>query len=367
MSNHFLTKRAASCTGCALLLLIALWACLWPVSAALAQDIAPPEPPADKVLYLTFDDGPSGYTQAILDVLARYDAKATFFVLGRSAAGQPEMVEAIYAAGHGLGNHTYSHPSLPKVGWQRMADEVTGTAAAISGRDSGCLRPPYGARNTTVSNNAAKLGYQLVLWTIDPRDWSRPGARAIAERVISRAHPNGVVVMHDGGGDRTQTVAALEIILPALRDQGYRFAAMCRDGVMPPAQKQAPPPMPPGSAPILAEGAAATADAARYEPPPILGMGEFVSPQAGATVSGVVSIAGSATHPAFRKWQLDLLLDGAVETFLAVGESPLDTPAELFLWDTTLYPNGDHQLRLRVVHDGMNYDEYFVAVGIRNE
>lgn len=363
MSNHFLTKRAASCTGCALLLLIALWAGLWPVSSALAQDIARPEPPADKVLYLTFDDGPSGYTQAILDVLARYDAKATFFVLGRAAAGRPELVEAIYATGHGLGNHTYNHPSLPKVGWQHMADEVTGTAAAIGNRDSGCLRPPYGARSTTVANNAGKLGYQLVLWTIDPRDWSRPGARAIAESVISRAHPNGVVVMHDGGGDRAQTVAALEIILPALRDQGYRFAAMCRDGVAPPAQKQAPPPMPPGSAPMLADG---TAYAVEFAPAPQSGVGEITSPAAGATVSGQTPVLGIVTHPAFRKWQLDLLLDGVTETFLAVGESPAPEPAELVRWDTTLYPNGDHQLRLRVVYDGMNYDEYFTAVTVAN-
>jgi hypothetical protein len=248
-----------------------------------------------------------------------------------------------------------------------MADEVSSTAAAIGGRDSGCLRPPYGARNATVGSNATKLGYQLVLWTIDPRDWSRPGAQAIATRVISRAHPNGVVVMHDGGGDRSQTVAALEIMLPALRDQGYRFAAMCRDGVMPPAQKQAPPPMPPGSAPILATGAGAPADGASYTPPPILGVGEIVTPKASAIVNGRVAVTGIANHPMFRKWQLDLLLDDGTAAFLAVGETPLDAPAAMLDWDTTLYPNGSHQLRLRVVHDGMNYDEYFLPVVVANQ
>ena len=333
--------------------------------AAGAQEALSPADGGEKVLYLTFDDGPSAYTQAVLDVLARYDAKATFFVLGRPAASQPEMIEAIYAAGHGLGNHTYSHPALPNVGWQRMADEVAGAAAAIGGRDSGCLRPPYGARSATVAKNAARLGYQLVLWSIDPRDWARPGAQTIAARVISRAHPNGVVVMHDGGGDRSQTVAALEIILPTLRDQGYRFAAMCRDGVMPPVQQQAPPPMPPASAPILADGAAAPAIAADA-PPPILGVGEIAAPKAGATVSGVVTVTGVAAHPGFRKWQLDLLLDGAAETFLAVGETPLPAPGEFLRWDTTLYPNGRHLLRLRIVHEGMNYDEYFAPVVVEN-
>jgi peptidoglycan/xylan/chitin deacetylase (PgdA/CDA1 family) len=361
MLNHHSARKVARFCGWTPVLLLILWlGAAFPVTA---QEEAPPP---DKVIYLTFDDGPSGYTQPILDVLARYDAKATFFVLGRAAASQPELVEAIYAAGHGLGNHTYNHPSLPGVGWQRMADEVAGTANALGGRDSGCLRPPYGARSAAVAGNAGKLGYQLVLWSIDPRDWARPGARAIAERVISRAHPNGVVVMHDGGGDRSQTVAALEIILPALRDQGYRFAAMCRDGVMPPAQKQAPPPMPPGSAPILAGGAPLDAVAAAGEPQPVLGVGALTSPAAGATVRGQTPVLGIATHPAFRKWQLDLILEGGGETFLAVGEIQAPVAAELAVWDTTLYPNGSHQLRLRVVHEGLNYDEYFLPVTVAN-
>ena len=341
---------------------------LWSEGTALAQETSQPLSPPDKVIFLTFDDGPSAYTQEILELLAQYDAKATFFVLGRAAASRPEQIEAIYAAGHGLGNHTYNHPSLPAVSRQRMSDEVAKTAAAIGGRDNGCLRPPYGARNAAVSSNAEQLGYQLVLWTIDPRDWARPGARRIADHVIRRAHPDGVVVMHDGGGNRSQTVAALRIILPALAKQGYRFAAMCRDGVAPPLQKQAPPPMPPSSAPFVTTSDHGVGDATTDSaPPPPLGIGSFTSPKAGATLRGQVPVIAVATHPTFRKWQLDLILNGESDTFLAFGESPVSEPSELMLWDTTLYPDGEHKLRLRVVYEGLNYDEYLLPITVANE
>lgn len=350
----------------------AIYSIVWPHGFAFAQETSQPRTPPGKVIYLTFDDGPSAYTQEILDLLAQYNAKATFFVIGRAAASQPELVEAIYAAGHGLANHTYNHPSLPSVSGRRMADEITKTAAAIGGRDGRCLRPPYGARNAAVVKTAEQLGYQLALWTIDPRDWARPGARAIANHVITHAHPDGVVVMHDGGGNRAQTVAALRIILPALAKQGYRFVAMCRDGIAPPLQKQAPPPMPPSSAPILTASASATShgsasDAEGEETPPApLGVVVITNPKAGATVRGEILVTAVATHSTFRKWQLDLILDGKSDAFLAFGESPANEPTELVPWDTTRYPNGEHQLRLRVVYEGMNYDEYLLPITVAN-
>ncbi len=368
-----------------LFLLTTLLVGVWPTSTALAQEYKKPEPTAEKVIYLTFDDGPSPYTQPILDLLAEYDAKATFFVIGRAAARHPELIEAISEAGHGLGNHTYSHPFLPKVSRQWMAYEVFNTSAAIGGRDNGCLRPPYGAYTSTVAKNAEGWGYQLVLWTIDPRDWARPGARAIAHHVIGRAHPDGVVVLHDGGGDRSQTVAALEIILPALRKQGYRFAAMCRDGVAPPVLKQAPPPMPLYATPVLdapkrqnpvqarnpdaqinVEIETIEADNLDEGAPAALSPSAILNPQAGAVVSGETMVIAVADHPTFRKWQLDLLLDGERETFLAVGEHPASAPTELFRWDTTRYPDGAHLLRLRVVYAGMNYEEHFQPIIIAN-
>lgn len=343
------------------------------------SETAAPEPPP-KVLYLTFDDGPSQYTQGVLDVLARHDAKATFFVLGRQANGRSDLLHAMYAAGHGIASHTYNHPSLPAVSRARFDSEVADTAAVLGDLDHGCLRPPYGAINKTVRAEAADQGYELVMWTIDPRDWSRPGAAAIAQRVIGRAHPGGIVVMHDGGGDRSQTVAALETILTQLEAQGYQFGALCREGApgkpaaLPSVQlNQAPAPHPAGelpgdSAPPPAAGDAPAEGSAPAEAaaPGMLAQGAIFEPAAGAEISGVVAIVGQANHPTFRKWQLDLLIDGANETFLALGETPLLEPAELFTLDTGLYPNGDHVLRLRVVYEGANYDEFSVAVKIRH-
>jgi peptidoglycan/xylan/chitin deacetylase (PgdA/CDA1 family) len=342
-----------------LFILAGLW---WPHTPARAAPEEPRPDPQPKVLYLTFDDGPSGFTQQILEVLARHNAKATFFVLGRQAQGRQDFLRAMYDAGHGIANHTYNHPSLPSVSKQRFRDEVLGTTDAIGGLDHGCLRPPYGAANKTVAAEAAELGYSLVTWSIDPRDWTRPGAAAIAGRVVGRAFPGGVVVMHDGGGDRSQTVAALETILTELGAQGYQFAALCREGApapfTPPQQPQ------PGMGP---ENTLPTALEIPPAPPPPSGpSGGIVAPAAGGEVRGQLEVQGFAVHPTFRKWQLDLLIDGTEETFLALGETPSAEPTDLFVWDTTLYPNGEHLLRLRVVYEGLNYDEYAVPVKITN-
>jgi peptidoglycan/xylan/chitin deacetylase (PgdA/CDA1 family) len=354
---------------CYLLLCAAIF---WPAGPLHAEGEQPrPLPPAlpaeagDKVLYLTFDDGPSNYTAQILDVLARYDAKATFFVLGRQAAGQQELLAAMFAAGHGIANHTYSHPSLPALGKQRFTDEVLGTANVLGGLDHGCLRPPYGAANNSVRTYAADLGYSIVTWTIDPRDWSRPGAGAIAQRVIGRAFPGGVVVMHDGGGDRSQTVAALETILATLRAQGYTFGALCRAGA--PAPFTPPQQMQPGMGPQELPPAPPGAPSEPGVPSAAAGpSGGLSQPSSGAVLGGTVVVQGFAAHPTFRKWQLDLLIDGASETFLALGETAVPQGGELFTWDTTSYPNGDHILRLRVVYAGLNYDEFAVPLTLRN-
>ena len=106
--------------------------------------------------------------------------------------------------------------------------DILATAAAIGSYAAACLRPPYGATDPSTYAHATALGYPIVLWSIDPTDWRRPGAQAIANHVIARAFPGAIVVLHDGGGDRSQTAAATEIILRELNAQGYRFEAYCR-------------------------------------------------------------------------------------------------------------------------------------------
>ncbi len=184
------------------------------------------------ILYLTFDDGPSKYSQQMIDLLARYDAQATFFVLGKAVKNNPDLVRAMAQDGHYVANHTYSHPSLQGVSQETFIEEVEGTRQIILDtaldlfsldRDVRYLRPPYGATDASTRQYAADLGYAVVLWDIDPQDWRRPGAKVIADHLIRSAYPGAIVLMHDGGGDRTQSVAALETTLRDLSAQGYVF------------------------------------------------------------------------------------------------------------------------------------------------
>jgi peptidoglycan-N-acetylglucosamine deacetylase len=174
-----------------------------------------------KVVYLTFDDGPDPrWTPEVLELLARYDAKATFFMLGRNAVSNPALVARVRAEGHAIGNHSVSHKYLPGLSSTRMRNEITG------GVGSRCFRPPYGATNTRVRNAVRAAGMRQVLWDVDPRDWSRPGSTAIAGRVLSQVYNGRVVLMHDGGGDRSQTVTALDRILRTLTARGFSFRSI---------------------------------------------------------------------------------------------------------------------------------------------
>jgi peptidoglycan hydrolase-like protein with peptidoglycan-binding domain len=167
----------------------------------------------------------------VLDLLARYRARATFFVVGRSAAAWPGLVRRAYAAGHGVGNHTWSHRRLTGLRGAALAAEV-GPASAVIGRATGarprCLRPPYGSVDAASAYQARALGLRLTMWDVDPYDWRRPGAGVIAGRVLRQVRAGDVVLLHDGGGDRSQTVAALRQVLASLSSRGYRFRALCR-------------------------------------------------------------------------------------------------------------------------------------------
>ena len=184
------------------------------------------------VVYLTFDDGPTpAYTPEILALLARYRARATFFVVGRNAVAYPSLVRREFAAGHGVGNHTFTHASLPGLGGGRFEHEVGGTNWAIRraiGAPARCLRPPYGAIDGASARRVGAFGLRVVTWTLDSNDWRGLGSTAIAGRVLGRVRSGDVVLLHDGGGNRAQTVAALGTVLPSLSARGFRFAALCR-------------------------------------------------------------------------------------------------------------------------------------------
>lgn len=193
-------------------------------------------PQGQPLLYLTYDDGPEpDYTQPILALLKQYQAKATFFVLGRQVSAHPEALRAEAAAGHYIGNHTYTHVALNTVSREVFVEEMAKTKKVLLetagdlftfDHDVRYMRPPYGAIDEHTSVYAAELGYAMVLWDVDPRDWSEPGTDVIAHHILQNAQPGRILLMHDGNGNRSQTVAATEIILKTLTGQGYQFVTI---------------------------------------------------------------------------------------------------------------------------------------------
>jgi peptidoglycan-N-acetylglucosamine deacetylase len=175
--------------------------------------------PAARKVALTFDDGPSGRTPAILRVLAHHHAHATFFVVGRSTRGMESVLRQITAGGSELADHTYSHADLLALrarGRRNQLQWTRGLVARATRVQPRFFRPPYGATGPAVNRLARSLGLIPVLWSVDSRDWQLPGTKAIVKRVLANVGPGAIVLMHDGGGDRHETLRALPEILRAL-------------------------------------------------------------------------------------------------------------------------------------------------------
>jgi len=180
---------------------------------------------------LTFDDGPTWtWTEQMLAVLRKHNVKATFCVLGKMARTYPTRIRQIVAEGHTLCNHSYDHNV--KLGTLSEAEiranlQATNDAirAAVPDARISYFRQPGGAWTPGVVKIATELGMTPLHWTVDPRDYTRPGAQAIADHVISHTRPGSVVLLHDGGGDRSQTAEACRLMLPALKSQ-FRLVAL---------------------------------------------------------------------------------------------------------------------------------------------
>ncbi|HEY2790662.1 MAG TPA: polysaccharide deacetylase family protein [Gaiellales bacterium] len=180
-------------------------------------------PSAGRRIALTFDDGPSVYTPQVLAVLNRYGLDATFFEIGEQVGAQAATSREVIRDGDVIGDHTWSHPVLDA---QNTAAQIRPTQEAMhtaTGSRPCPLRPPYGTAPADVVGIARSLGLLTIQWDVDPRDWARPGADVIARRVLAAAHPGAIVIMHDGGGDRSETVAALQTIVPELIARGYHL------------------------------------------------------------------------------------------------------------------------------------------------
>jgi peptidoglycan-N-acetylglucosamine deacetylase len=179
-----------------------------------------------RAVALTFDDGPGRDTMAIVRALRALRARGTFYVIGRQIDEEPEALRAIVRSGSAIGNHTWSHPDLRTLSDEAIREQVAATRDAIrrvAGVDAVTLRPPYGGLDTRVLGALAPLGLATVLWDLDPDDWRGLPADAITRHVLDEAHPGSIILLHDGGGDRAQTLAALPAIVRGLRARGYRL------------------------------------------------------------------------------------------------------------------------------------------------
>src|ERR1700685_2740033 len=187
------------------------------VLAAVAQDSTstpgPTATPAKQTTYaqvrvdqpyvaMTFDDGPSAEnTPRLLDMLKQRNIKATFFLIGQNAAANPDLVRRILAEGHEIGNHSWTHPQLSKLSDDRVTEEITKTQAAIknaSGYTPVILRPPYGAITARQKDWIEKqFGLSVIIWSVDPFDWKRPGASVIEQRILAGARPGAIILSQD--------------------------------------------------------------------------------------------------------------------------------------------------------------------------
>ena len=200
-----------------------------PVPLPMLTNIAS-APRDGRAVYLTFDDGPDPIvTNQILDILARYNAKATFFVLGDSVDRYPEVVQRIVNGGHTVGNHTYFHEALPRETDEVVVQTLAATNNAIAratGRSPACMRPPYGSLDERTLQLVRAQGYGVSMWEVDSNDWRHTDAYTIAAEVLRSTNLGDRVLFHDGPTNRTPTAAALESVLAVLTRRGVTFAAL---------------------------------------------------------------------------------------------------------------------------------------------
>jgi peptidoglycan-N-acetylglucosamine deacetylase len=182
-----------------------------------------------KTIALTIDDGPSPvYTPRILRLLKQYGIAASFSMIGRNVAAYPGVARDVAAAGHAIINHTWDHADLAPLRAPAVKDEITRAADAIhdaAGVRPGMFRAPYGAWSSSVLQYCAEAEMTPVDWSVDPRDWAMPGVASIVDNIVRNTRTGSIILEHDGGGDRSQTVAALRVVIPELLEAGYRFAA----------------------------------------------------------------------------------------------------------------------------------------------
>jgi peptidoglycan/xylan/chitin deacetylase (PgdA/CDA1 family) len=199
---------------------------------------APPSPgdtdsvhpgPITKTVYLAFAGGPSAITDQLLGLLRAHSATASFFATDAEVGAHPDALHAAATAGNATGVSMDPHDGTTAIGDDavfRTAARTQDDLAALLGRTPSCLLAPYGAEDSATRARATDRGWKTVVWDVDPQDWRRPSAAVIVADVVAAAHPGAIVLLHDGGGDRTSTVQALGPLLDDLSARGYSVSAI---------------------------------------------------------------------------------------------------------------------------------------------
>ena len=186
-------------------------------------------------LALTYDDGPNDpHTLRLLEVLAKHDVRATFFLIGRYVQQRPEIVRELAKAGHVIGNHTFTHPNLVFTASTEARSQINECRKAIEdalGGHSNLFRPPFGGRRPASLRVARKLGLQPVMWNVTGWDWEAPPAEQIERKVVKQVRGGDVILLHDGGhkamgADRAQTVLATDRLIARFKGDGYDFVTI---------------------------------------------------------------------------------------------------------------------------------------------
>ena len=188
-----------------------------------------------KQLALTYDDGPNDpHTFRLLEVLARHNVHATFFLIGRYVQQRPDIVREVVKAGHVVGNHTFTHPLLIFKTAAEVRRELTDCRQAIQdaiGEHSNLFRPPFGGRRPAVLRIARELDLEPIMWNVTGYDWNAPPAAEIERKVSSQIHGGDVILLHDGGhkqmgADRSQTVLATDHLITSYKSEGHSFRSI---------------------------------------------------------------------------------------------------------------------------------------------
>lgn len=213
---------------------VAIYACIWPTAQLFGKTIVKAEPKS-RMLALTYDDGPNGaMTERLVALLQQYRVRATFFMIGRHAERQPDLVHDIALAGHAIGNHGYSHAPLISLSQARIRDELVrcqDTLARVAGTRPRFFRPPFGVRSPSVLRAASSLGLTPVLWSVTCFDWQTTTTEAVARHATRQIVGGDVILLHDGGhqeigADRSATIEASHRLIEHYGAKGFQFVTV---------------------------------------------------------------------------------------------------------------------------------------------